>query len=69
LNKENIMSEPRLEDIGDYNSLKGEKKKVVWAVVLAGLLIGTVYTIAYSIYDNEEDTIVVEESYKKVPMY
>lgn len=63
------MSEPRLEDIGDYNSLKGEKKKVVWAVVLAGLLIGTVYTIAYSIYDNEEDTIVVEESYKKVPMY
>ena len=62
------MSEPRLEDIGDYNTLKGEKKKVVWAVVLAGLLMGVIYTIAYSIYDNKEDNIKVEESIKKIPL-
>ena len=62
------MSEPRLEDIGDYNSLKGEKKKVVWAVVLTGLLMGVIYMVAYNVYDNKEDTIVTEETYKKVPM-
>ena len=62
------MSEPRLEDIGDYNTLKGEKKKVVWAVILTGLLIGVIYSIAYSVYDNEEDNIKVEESIKKIPL-
>lgn len=62
------MSEPRLEDIGDYTSLKGEKKKVVWAVILAGLLLGVIYMVAYNVYDNKEDTIVTEETYKKVPM-
>ena len=62
------MSEPRLEDIGDYNTLKGEKKKVVWAVVFAGLLLGVIYSIAYSVYDNKEDNIKVEESIKKIPL-
>jgi len=62
------MSEPRLEDIGDYDTLKGEKKKVVWAVILAGLLMGVIYTIAYSVYDNADDNIKVEESIKKMPL-
>jgi len=62
------MSEPRLEDISDYNTLKGEKKKVVWAVILAGLLMGVIYTIAYSVYDNEGDNIKVEERIKKIPL-
>ena len=62
------MSEPRLEDIGDYNTLKGEKKKVVWAVVFAGLLMGVIYSIAYGIYDNKEDNIKVEESIKEIPL-
>ena len=62
------MGEPRLEDIGDYNTLKGEKKKVVWAVVFAGLLIGVIYSIAYSIYDNEEDNIKVEKSIQQIPL-
>ena len=62
------MSEPRLEDIGDYDTLKGEKKKVVWAVILAGLLMGVIYTIAYSVYDNKEDNIKVEDSIKKTPV-
>ncbi len=62
------MSEPRLEDIGDYNTLKGEKKKVVWAVILAGLLMGIIYTIASSVYDNKEENIKVEDSITKVPL-
>jgi len=62
------MSEPRLEDIGDYSTLKGEKKKVVWAVILAGLLMGIIYTIASSVYDNKEENIKVEDSITKVPL-
>ena len=62
------MSEPRLEDIGDYDTLKGEKKKVVWAVILAGLLMGIIYTIASSVYDNKEENIKVEDSITKVPL-
>lgn len=62
------MSEPRLEDIGDYNSLKGEKKKVVWAVIIAGLLLGVIYVVAYSIYDDKEETLPVEKSLKNIPM-
>ena len=63
------MSEPRLEDIGDYDTLKGEKKKVVWAVIMAGLLMGVIYTIAVSVYDNSEESIAVEKIFKKVPMH
>jgi len=61
------MAEPRLEEIGDYNGLKGEKKRVVWAVVIAGLLIGTIYTIAYKVYDNTPDAIPVKNEIKVVP--
>ena len=61
------MSEPRLEDIGDYNTLKGEKRKVVFAVVLAGLLMGVLYSVAYGIYDND-DKIEVQESIKTMPV-
>ena len=62
------MSEPRLEDIGDYDTLKGEKKKVVWAVVLAGLIMGVVYTFASANDDNSEDTIQVKETVKSIPL-
>jgi len=62
------MSEPRLEDIGDYDTLKGEKKKVVLAVILAGLIMGVIYTIVSSQYDNANDNIVVEETSQKIPM-
>ncbi len=62
------MSEPRLEDISDYNTLKGTKKKVVLSVILAGLLMGVVYTIAYSVYDNDDDAIKVEKTIKNIPM-
>jgi hypothetical protein len=61
------MSEPKLEDIGDYNTLKGEKKRVVWAVILAGLIIGVIYVITYNTYGTVEDSIKTEDSIKNVP--
>ena len=62
------MSEPRLEDISDYNTLKGEKKKVVWIVIFVGLLLGVIYMVAYSFYENKEDAIKVQDPIKTVPM-
>ncbi|OIP55158.1 MAG: hypothetical protein AUK54_04570 [Helicobacteraceae bacterium CG2_30_36_10] len=61
------MGEPRLKDIDDYDTLKGGKKRVVWAVILAGLLIGAIYKIAYNVYDNN-DAIKIEDTIQKVPM-
>ena len=60
------MSEPRLEDISDYNGLKGEKKKIVWAVIFAGLMIGIIYVISYNIFDNKEDAIEVKGNIDKI---
>jgi len=62
------MSEPRLEDIEDYNTLKGEKKKIVVAVILAGLIMGIIYVVAFKVFDNQEDTLPVEKSLNKIPM-
>jgi hypothetical protein len=61
------MSEPTLESIDDYNTLSGEKRKVVFAVVIAGLIMGVVYAIATSFYNNEEPTSL-DKTYTKVPM-
>lgn len=66
--KEFSMSEPRLENIEDYNTLKGEKKRVVLTVILAGLIIGVIYAIAFNVYDNKEDTIEVQETVKRIPL-
>jgi hypothetical protein len=60
--------EPRLETIGDYNSLQGEKKRVVWAVVITGLLIGSIYVVANKIYGDADDTIKVEKTIATVPV-
>lgn len=62
------MSEPRLEDIGDYDTLKGEKKKVVWTVIIGALLVGVLYVVAYSYYDKSDDSIKVEETIKTIPV-
>ncbi len=61
------MSEPRLEDIGDYDTLKGEKKKVVWAVILAGLLMGVIYAVVYS-SNQADDVIEVNEAIRVMPV-
>jgi hypothetical protein len=62
------MSEPTLEDISDYDTLKGEKRRVVWAVIIAGLIIGLIYTIASSVYDNKSDKIDMNDTIKIVPI-
>ncbi len=60
------MSEPRLQDMGDYNTLQGEKKRIVWAVVIAGLIIGAIY-LAARIYFVPSDTIMIDDRITEVP--
>ncbi|WP_304546263.1 hypothetical protein [Sulfurimonas microaerophilic] len=64
----NPSNEPTLESISDYDTLKGEKKKIVWAVVIAGLIIGSAYVIASKIFTNAEDNIQVEQTIKSIPV-
>jgi len=61
-------NEPTLSSIEDYNTLKGSKKKVVWAVIISGLLIGAIFVTAKMIYGSTQDTIMVNESIGKVPV-
>ncbi len=61
-------NEPTLSSIEDYNTLKGSKKKVVWAVIISGLIIGGIFVAAKMFYGSTEDTIVVNESIGKVPV-
>ena len=62
------MSEPRLEDIEDYNTLKGQKRRVVLAIVLASLIIGTIYVVASSVYGSADDSIKTQNNIKNIPM-
>jgi len=62
----NPKNEPTLESIGDYNTLKGSKKRIVWSVIVVGLLIGTVYTIVSSKYANVDDRIDIQDPIKNV---
>jgi hypothetical protein len=61
-------NEPTLSSIEDYNTLKGSKKRVVWAVIISGLLIGLIFVAAKMYYGSTEDTIIVNESIGKVPV-
>jgi len=60
------MSEPRLQDIGDYNTLTGEKRRIVWAVVIAGLIMASVYGAA-RVYFVPDDIISTNDPITKVP--
>ena len=60
------MSEPRVEDIGDYDTLKGEKKKIVWSVIAVGILLGTIYVVVNNIYGSVNDQIKIEDPIKNV---
>ena len=62
------MSEPTLEGIEDYNNLRGEKRKIVYSVVIVGILLFIAYSIAYSVFDNADENIKVEKSINKIPM-
>lgn len=61
-------NEPTLSSIEDYNTLKGEKKRIVWMVIVIGLMIGAVLVGAKYYYGDVNDTISVEESIGKVPV-
>ncbi len=61
-------NEPTLSSIEDYNTLKGPKKRIVWAVIISGLLIGAIFVAAKMYYGSTEDTITVNESIGKVPV-
>ncbi|WP_373036752.1 hypothetical protein [Sulfurimonas sp.] len=61
------MNEPNLENIDDYYALQGEKKKVVFAIVISSLIMGVVYAVSMSLYTPEEPTSI-DKTYKKVPM-
>lgn len=61
------MSEPTLESIEDYDELKGNKKKIVWTVIITGLIIGTIYSVVY-MTDTNDDAIEVEKNFKSIPM-
>lgn len=61
------MSEPSLQEIGDYNTLKGEKKRVVWAVIISGLVIGGLYLGAKFFYGDVSDDLNPSEKVGKVP--
>jgi len=51
------MDEPTLKDSTDYNGLKGEKKKVVYTVVVVLLIIGLIYTIVKELNSEVSDEI------------
>ena len=60
--------EPTLESISDYDTLKGEKKKIVWTVIIVGLLIGVGYTVASKVFNAKDDAIKVKEEFVTAPM-
>lgn len=61
-------NEPTLSSIEDYNTLKGSKKRVVWAVIISGLLIGSIFVAAKLYYGSVDDILPVSESIGKVPV-
>lgn len=61
-------NEPTLESLDDYDTLKGAKKRVVWSVILIGLLIGIIFVAAKSYYGGVNDSISVQEAIGKVPV-
>ena len=60
-------NEPRLEDIEDYDNLKGQKRIIVWSVVLSGIIIGLITYVAYTMSEKEEP-LNVDKTFHKVPM-
>ncbi len=60
--------EPTLQNISDYDTLKGEKKKTVWAVVLSGLVLGGIYMGVNAFYGEPSDAIHTTDKVAKIPL-
>lgn len=61
-------NEPTLSSIEDYDTLKGSKQKVVWTVIISGLLIGLIFLGAKIYYGNVNDSIPMNDTIGKVPV-
>ncbi len=61
-------NEPTLSSIEDYDTLKGPKKRIVWIVILSGLLIGAIFVAARMYYGEANDAIPVHDAIGKVPV-
>jgi len=62
------MNEPTLNQISDYHTLKGQKKRVVRAVILSGLIIGSIYAIVANSYMGQaHDRLQVNDGITAVP--
>ena len=62
------MSEPRLQDLSDYDTLSGKKRTTVFVAILVGLVIGTIYVLSYHYFGNVSDSIPVEKNIATVPV-
>ena len=60
--------EPTLQNISDYDTLKGEKKRIVWAVVLSGLMMGSIYVGANALFGKANDSIPTNDKIGKIPL-
>jgi len=61
------MQEPRLEDMEDYNELQGEKKRIVWRVIIAGLFVGLLYVVASDMFSKVDDAIETDDKVHSMP--
>ncbi len=63
-----LNGEPTLENIDDYDTLKGDKKKVVTWVIISGLIVGSLYVLASKVFTDKDDVIPVQEKIKTIPV-
>jgi hypothetical protein len=61
-------NEPTLNSIEDYDTLKGSKKRVVWTVIIVGLILGAFFVGAKMYYGEANDAIPVQDAINKVPV-
>ena len=62
-----IGTEPELETMDDYDTLTGEKKRIVWTVIVVGILIGVGYAVASKVFTAEGDAIQTQDTISIVP--
>jgi hypothetical protein len=61
-------TEPSLSSIEDYDTLKGSKKRIVWSVIISGLILGALFVGAKIYYGEADDTIHVQDAIGKMPV-
>jgi len=61
-------TEPSLSSIEDYDTLKGSKKRIVWSVIISGLILGALFVGAKIYYGEVDDTIHVQDAIGKMPV-